>query len=68
MKPLTNEKTCSNSAIGLEIESATCVENASKSGAKQSRRWGRMQPKRAGTAREGEAPTLEATRTRKVEQ
>ena len=31
MKPLANEKTCSNSAIGLEIESATCVGDASKS-------------------------------------
>ena len=31
MKPLANEKTCLNSAIGLEIESATCVGGASKS-------------------------------------
>ena len=31
MKPLANEKTCSNSAIGLEIESATCVGDTSKS-------------------------------------
>ena len=68
MKPITNEKTCSNSAIGLEIEGATCVGDASKSGAKQSRRWGRIRPKRAGTARDNEAPTLEATRTLKVEQ
>ena len=69
MKPLTNEKTCSNSAIGLEIGSATCVGDASKSQGKAKPQVGSHTAKKSGHGtREGEAPTLEATRTRKVEQ
>ena len=68
MKPLANEKTCSNSAIGLEIGSATCVGDASKSRGKAKPQVGSHTAKKSGTARGNEAPTLEATRTWKVEQ
>ena len=58
MKPLANEKTCSNSAIGLEIESATCVGYASKSRGKAKPQVESHTAKRAGAACEGEAPRL----------
>lgn len=67
MKPLANEKTCSNSAIDLEIENATCVGDASKSRGKAKPQVGSHTAKKSGTARGNEAPTLEATQKRKVE-
>ena len=48
MKPLANEKTCSNSAIGLEIGSATCVGDASKSRGKAKPQVGSHTAKKSG--------------------
>ena len=61
MKPLANEKTCLNSAIGLEIESATCVGDASKSrgeakpqvGSHTAKKNGRGMRRRGAHARSG---------------